>query len=236
MWKGAHLNRTKNDMKEVCRTISGSSPKSTHSCTEVVSAGFAASCRFMVCITLPVLLAAARPAEAVAAERPRCRPTETNIEGPYYLPDAPFRERVAPPGAGGDRLVLTGTVRAADCTTRLAGAVVELWQTDAAGEYDFSEKFLFRGRVRTDGRGKYRFETIVPGRYRAGSTFRPAHIHIRVSHPGVKTLVSQIYFEDDPYNRSDPFVRRSLTIALTPQEGAAGPVWLGTFDLVLEEP
>jgi protocatechuate 3,4-dioxygenase beta subunit len=38
-------------------------------------------------------------------------------------------------GRGGQRLVVEGTVYAADCRTPLAGASVAVWQTTAAGEY-----------------------------------------------------------------------------------------------------
>ena len=31
------------------------------------------------------------------------------------------------------------------------------------------------------------------------SAFRPAHIHVKVSHPTCRPLTTQIYFEDDPW-------------------------------------
>jgi protocatechuate 3,4-dioxygenase beta subunit len=34
---------------------------------------------------------------------------------------------------------------------------------------------------------------------------RPAHIHYQVSARQVK-IVTQMYFEDDPYNKGDPFL------------------------------
>ena len=58
----------------------------------------------------------------------------------------------------------------------------------------------------TDGEGRYRFKTIKPGAYPAGpNLIRPAHIHFQVSGKQDR-LVTQMYFEGDPYNRSDPFL------------------------------
>jgi len=181
-----------------------------------------------------VLLSVA--AVACAAERKVCTPTPENVEGPYYLPDAPFKERIATPETAGSRLTLTGTVFAHDCFTPLAGAVVDVWQTDASGEYDFSNTFRLRGRVRADGKGKYRFETVVPGRYRAGRTYRPAHIHLRVSHPEGRTLVTQVYFRGDPELGKDPFVLPALIIPLERKKGEESETYLGVFDIVLRQP
>jgi catechol 1,2-dioxygenase len=177
---------------------------------------------------------AVRP--VTGAERGSCQPTEENVEGPYYLFGAPFRERVAPPGASGGALMLSGRVTGPDCATPLAGAVVDIWQTDAEGKYDFSSEFRWRGRVRTDLEGRYRFETVLPGRYRTGRDFRPSHIHLKISHPDGRTLITQVYFENDPYLANDPFVRKSLVIPLNRERREGAEVWLGTFDIVLGPP
>ena len=50
-----------------------------------------------------------------------CRPTESEILGPFYRFGAPFRSRLAGPEEPGDRLVLTGTVLSSDCRTPLTG-------------------------------------------------------------------------------------------------------------------
>ena len=185
---------------------------------------------FSACVLLSVA------AVASAAERKVCAPTPENVEGPYYLPDAPFRERIATPETGGSKLTLTGTVFAQDCLTPLAGAVIDVWQTDASGEYDFSNKFRLRGRARADSKGKYRVETIVPGRYRAGRTYRPAHIHLRVSHSEGRTLVTQIYFRGDLELGRDPFVLPALIIPLEREKNEEGEAYLGVFDIVLRQP
>lgn len=183
-----------------------------------------------------VVCSLATPVGAETGGRSRCVPTEENIEGPYYLHGAPFREKIAPAGASGRLLFLSGRVFAADCVTLLPGAVVDLWQTGASGKYDFSEDFRWRGRVRTDGEGRYRFETVIPGRYRTGKSYRPAHIHLKISHPRGRTLVTQIYFEEDPHLAADPFVRRSLIVPLHREEGSSGEAWSASFNIILAAP
>ncbi len=64
---------------------------------------------------------------------------------------------------------------------------------------------------------------------------RPAHIHFRVSAPGFRTLVTQLYFEGDPYlqpndscgscGSDDP----ARIMALDP----VGERQAGTFDVTL---
>jgi protocatechuate 3,4-dioxygenase beta subunit len=58
----------------------------------------------------------------------------------------------------------------------------------------------------TDSEGRYRFKTIKPAAYPAGpNRMRPAHIHFQVSGRQDK-IVTQMYFEGDPYNKDDPFL------------------------------
>lgn len=151
--------------------------------------------------------------------------TTADILGPYYRPGAPFRTEFTVPGHAAPALRVQGTVFGADCTSPLADALVEYWQSDSAGQYDNdSPDFRFRGRFRTGADGQYAFSTIVPGRYLNGNTFRPSHIHFRITAPGHRELVSQVYFKDDPYVAADPWASRpaaKLRI-LTLENGADG--------------
>src|SRR5712672_1088189 len=95
-------------------------------------------------------------------------------------------------------------------------AKVEIWQANANGRYthqsDTNPAPLdpnFEGSVvlTTDQEGRYRFKTIKPAGYPAGpKRMRPAHIHFQVSGRQDR-LVTQMYFEGDPYNATDPFLR-----------------------------
>lgn len=151
--------------------------------------------------------------------------TTADILGPFYRPGAPFRTALAVPGHTAPALLVKGTVFGADCTTPLADALVEYWQSDSAGKYDNdSPDFRFRGQFRTGADGQYAFSTIVPGRYLNGNAYRPSHIHFRITAPGHRELVSQVYFKDDPYVAADPWASRpaaKLRI-LTLEQGADG--------------
>jgi len=153
--------------------------------------------------------------------------TEDNIEGPFYKPGAPERAVLAESGMPGTRLTVSGRV----LSTRgapLAGALLDVWQTDAQGQYD-NKGFRLRGKLHTDRSGNYRLETVLPRYYHAGKTTRPSHIHVKVSAPGFPLLTTQLYFKGDPYNGSDPYVRTSLM--LDPTDTRSGKA--ARFDFVL---
>lgn len=157
--------------------------------------------------------------------------TESNIEGPFWRKDAPFRNKLAE-GLKGDPLAISGRVLGPDGTP-LRNAVVDVWHADKEGRYDnTSDKFLLRGRLRTDGKGLYQYETIMPGQYDLdsygpGSDKRPAHVHYKVSADGYRPLTTQLYFKGDPFLKKDPFARESLVIELAEKNTK------GTFDIVL---
>lgn len=122
--------------------------------------------------------------------------TQKDQEGPYYKANSPERVIIE---TKGDAIVITGQVlRAADCTTPVEGAFIDIWHCDHSGEYDM-KGFKCRGVVRTDAKGKYRFETIYPPSY--GS--RPRHIHLKIRAQGFKELTTQIYFKGDPFIKND---------------------------------
>ena len=135
-------------------------------------------------------------------------PTTTDILGPFYRPGAPFRSNIIPPGSKGDLLHLGGTVFKDDGKTVLKDALIEIWQCDENKYYDnVSDDFLFRGAVKTGKDGKYNFITIVPVPYQATpgneDSWRPAHIHIRVSSTSQQDLITQIYLKDGEYIDKD---------------------------------
>ena len=150
--------------------------------------------------------------------------TEDNIEGPYYLPNAPWRAEVAEKAEKGTRIVVAGVVKARNGRP-LAEAVLDVWQADATGAYHNDENddpkvYRLRSRLKADAKGRYSFETIRPGRYKIGpNRFRPAHIHVKASKDGYKLLTTQLYFRDDEINKVDPWYRPSL--ALDPKDGKA---------------
>ncbi len=111
----------------------------------------------------------------------KCEPTHEDHLGPFYEPNAPLRSKV------GEGYLLSGVVKsAADCSP-VAGARIELWLAGPQGRYDDAH----RATVITDSEGGYRFESDPPPPYSG----RPPHIHLRVTAPGFRTLVTQHYPE-----------------------------------------
>jgi catechol 1,2-dioxygenase len=188
----------------------------------------------------------AKPALAPAQD---CRPTESEILGPFYRFGAPFQTRLAGPDEPGARLVLTGTVLSSDCRTPLSGTLIEVWQANHSGLYDTSKPgnftevgaFHLRGMFYANERGQYEIETIVPGRYPippnlpglekyAGLT-RPAHIHFRVMESLHVPVTTQLYFKGDPFLAGDPWASRKPGLAIDLKRD--GKVQRGVFDIVL---
>lgn len=171
-----------------------------------------------------------------------CSPTESDIEGPYYLPNAPFRTHLASPEEEGERIVIRGRVLHPDCTIPVRDALVEVWQTDARGRYHGREEgFLLRGRMKTDDSGYYEFSSVKPGRYRLMTGYRPAHIHFKVSHPDHETVITQLYFKDDPYLWPHDACHRACKsndphriIALKRIQREERKSLVGTFNIILE--
>jgi catechol 1,2-dioxygenase len=163
--------------------------------------------------------------------------TEDNIEGPFYRAGAPFRTKLYDEGEKGDVLVISGTVVARNGRP-LTGALLEIWQASAEGRYDNDDpdhppgknEFHLRGRLKTDEKGRYEFETVRPAPYSIGQgRYRPAHIHVKVHHEGHKSLTTQFYFNGDKYNKTDPWYKPSLVLDLKPD----GKRSRATFKVVL---
>lgn len=172
---------------------------------------------------------------------PTARPTPVRIEsGPLgcittpwggrdgYRPDAPLTTTLGAAAGYTDRLIVSGTVYAADCVTPLSGALLEVWHADANGSYDQSD---FQARIFTDDAGHYEFTTIKPQPYLAYNQFIPARIHYQVSYPGAPTVATQIFFQGDPFLRREvtSSVQRRLMLPLTIEGGISR----ATFDVTL---
>ena len=127
-------------------------------------------------------------------------------------------------------------------------AKVEVWQANAYGRYShlsdtnpapLDPNFEGAALLTTDTEGRCRFKTIKPAAYPAGPNLtRPAHIHFQVSGRQDR-LVTQMYFENDPYNQTDPFLnsagRKELLITklLAPSPEFEPDSKMAIFDIVL---
>ena len=156
----------------------------------------------------------------------------------------------------GERIVVAG--RVLDEGGRpVSGALVEIWQANAAGRYahlsdghdaPLDRNFRGAGRTLTRSDGSYRFVTIRPGAYpwrNHSNAWRPAHIHFSVfGWAFIQRLVTQMYFPGDPLlsldpifeSVRDPAARKRLVSSFSPE--LTLPEWaLGfEFDIVLRGP
>jgi protocatechuate 3,4-dioxygenase, beta subunit len=141
----------------------------------------------------------------------------------------------------GERIVVSGRVVDEDGRA-LAGTLVEIWQSNAAGRYvhavddhpaPLDPNFTGAGRAITDAEGRYRFVTIKPGAYpwrNHPNAWRPAHIHFSLFGSSlVSRLVTQMYFPNDPLFAYDPILQS------IPDERARQRL-VSSFDLDLTQP
>ena len=156
----------------------------------------------------------------LAAAEAALQRTPDQILGPFYplseLPQTAELTRVAGRSGRAEGQVLNamgGVLNLAGEPVR--NAKIEVWQANAHGRYThpsdpnlapLDPNFEGSAVLTTDAEGRYRFKTIKPAAYPAGpNRMRPAHIHFQVSGRQDK-IVTQMYFEDDPYNAADPFL------------------------------
>jgi catechol 1,2-dioxygenase len=192
--------------------------------------------------------------------------TETSVEGPFYAPNAPLMKSpcILPHRANepGDILFVSGTVRSVDGEP-LGGAVLDMWQSDAQGAYSHfnipeqQAQWNLRARVVANENGAFEVQTWVPSPYQVpkdGPTgallrgigrhaWRPAHLHLRITHEVCETLTTQLFFTGDPWIDSDVVgaVKQSLIVTLQKHEepadlkrrGVARPYYTISYDFEL---
>ncbi|MGH2970838.1 MAG: protocatechuate 3,4-dioxygenase subunit beta [Gaiellaceae bacterium] len=141
----------------------------------------------------------------------------------------------------GERIVVHGRVLDEDGRP-LRGALVEVWQANAAGRYrhevdrhpaPLDPNFSGAGRCLTDGEGRYGFTTVKPGAYPWGNhpnAWRPAHIHFSLFGGAFEQrLVTQMYFPGDPLFPYDPIFNAV-------RDASARELLVARFDLAATKP
>lgn len=171
-------------------------------------------------------------------------PTSSAILGPFWSPNAPFREKggsiIQDPAPGGRVCKMHGTITDLLTGEPIPNAVFDIWQASSNGKYDFQDPDNqtpnnLRGKFRADERGRYWFYCYHPTAYSLptdGPSYqllslmdrhpmRPAHIHIMVTHERYRGCTTQLYPNDDPWLATDTVfaVKDDLVVDFKPLEG-----------------
>jgi protocatechuate 3,4-dioxygenase beta subunit len=149
--------------------------------------------------------------------------TESTVLGPFHMVESPVRSLgadIALDGKGTPCLV-SGQVTGPDGEP-LAGATVDVWQTNEDGFYDVQQPGIqppgnLRGLFTTDDDGRFWFRSVVPRYYPipddgpVGQLLaatgrhpnRPAHLHFIADAPGYRPVTTHVFVADSPYLDSD---------------------------------
>ncbi len=197
--------------------------------------------------TLLLLGCSQKPAAEARAQEPivglPCEGCEAVFQG---LPETlAASARIAPESEPGEPLRIEGTVTHAKGRPA-PGVIVYAYHTDSKGIYptDSSVSRLgeaaarhgrLRGWVKTDEKGRYRFDTIRPAGYPDSDL--PQHVHMHVIEPGRCTYyIDDLMFDDDP--RLTPKMRQNLVldrggpgVVMPVRTGEGG--WLAVRDIGL---
>ena len=158
--------------------------------------------------------------------------TTANLLGPFWRMNSPATEN----GGTLIRSPTPGPAIFVNCWVKdqsgkpIAGAEIDVWHSSPEGFYEQQDPkqadMNLRGKFTTDAEGHFWFRSVKPAGYpipvdgpvgdlvRAGKrhNFRPAHLHFLIFKQGFKTLISQIYSNDD--DKLDTDVQFGVTRAL----------------------
>ncbi|NOC83106.1 dioxygenase [Ruegeria sp. HKCCD6428] len=148
--------------------------------------------------------------------------TSSSVLGPFHVSGAP----PLPFGGdmkrhyGGPVLLAEGVIRDTDGNP-ISGAELDIWQTAPNGMYasqdEEQDTYSFHALMTVGEDGKYAFTTVKPVEYTVPSDgpvgdilracgrhpWRPSHLHYIVKAPGYRSLVTEIFPDDDPYLDQD---------------------------------
>ncbi|MCF6744736.1 catechol 1,2-dioxygenase [Blastococcus sp. KM273128] len=189
--------------------------------------------------------------------------TPATVLGPFHIEGSPelgFGEDMSD-GLPGTPLYLHGRVTDLDGAP-VAGAVLDVWQSDSEGLYESQlaevDEARLRAKYTTDQDGRYCLRTIAPLGYSIPmdgpvgdlvarteiSHFRPAHIHFLINVPGFEPLITHLFQEGAQYLDSDVVfgTKQELVTAFeerepgsTPDGGSIDVPWLESrYDFVLQ--
>ena len=167
--------------------------------------------------------------------------TSSSVLGPFHISGSP------PLAVGGDLkgdfegpvLLAQGLVKNTDGEP-IEGATLDIWQTAPNGLYSSQDSaqdtYSFHGLQTTLGDGKYAFTTVRPVEYTVPTDgpvgdilnacgrhpWRPAHLHFIVKAEGYRSLVTEVFPDDDPHLDHDTVFGVREDLIMQYQNMAAG--------------
>ncbi len=170
--------------------------------------------------------------------------TSSSVLGPFHVSNPPPLEIGADMKRHyeGDVLLVTGHVFDTN-DMPIKGAKLDIWQTAPNGLYssqdDEQDIHSFHALMTTDENGYYAFTTVkpvsytVPGDGPVGQIlnaagrhpWRPSHLHFIASAEGCRSVVTEVFPDDDPYLDQDTVfgVREDLVMSYVKQEAGSFP-------------
>jgi protocatechuate 3,4-dioxygenase beta subunit len=134
------------------------------------------------------------------------QPTPEETAGPFFRPNSPAKSNFREPGVTG----VPVNLRVLDRNGKsIAGALLDFWHSDSAGQYDF-DGFRCRGHQFADTAGRFALQTIVPGLYPG----RTRHYHVRLQSAHGPILSTQLYFPGEAHNSTDSLFRPELLLKI----------------------
>jgi hydroxyquinol 1,2-dioxygenase len=190
--------------------------------------------------------------------------TPSTVEGPFHVPNAP-------PMANGANMAANAPGIPCFCIGKVhglagepvAGATLDLWQTDGEGLYEAQKPGIdgpwMRGIYRAQPDGTYLIRTVAPIAYTIPmdgtvgelmnrtnmSHMRPAHIHFAVEAPGYHGLVTHLFQAGDEWINDDAVYGVKAPLIVDFKKMPAGskapsgeimnePFYVVSYDFVLE--
>jgi protocatechuate 3,4-dioxygenase beta subunit len=149
--------------------------------------------------------------------------TASALLGPFWRMNSPRTEN----GGSIVRSETPGPALFANCRVTdpqgrpLAGVEVDVWQASPVGLYENQDNsqadMNLRGKLTTDAEGRFFFRSVKPAGYPVPTDgpvgdllraqrrhpYRPAHLHFLGYKPGYKSLITQIFVDDDEHLETD---------------------------------
>ena len=167
--------------------------------------------------------------------------TNSSVLGPFHVSDAPPIEIGGDMKRDfeGDLVLVEGYVRGPDGNA-ISGAKIDIWQTAPNGLYSSQDPdqhiHSFHGLMTADEDGRYAFTTVRPVSYTVPTDgpvgeileaagrhpWRPSHLHFIVTADGYRSLVTEVFPDDDPYLDQDTVFGVRDDLIMSYERKAAG--------------